>query len=75
MLAYCLSWFILTSGPENGLTSYVFFQAILFAKGERLALAPLYPGFFNARLEECVGNVVSSVDRYNVLTDVVSSFL
>lgn len=33
------------SSPEDGLNPYVFLLGILLAKGEKLALAPLYLGF------------------------------
>lgn len=41
MLGYWLSYFIFPSIPEDGLNNCVFTLAILLAKGERLALAPL----------------------------------
>lgn len=44
LFSYWLSWFVLPSEPEGGLNSYMFPLAILLAKGERLALAPIYLG-------------------------------
>lgn len=38
VLAYWLSYFILSSGPEDGLDSCVFFPNTLLSKAERLAL-------------------------------------
>lgn len=43
-LAYWLSWFVLPSGLEDGLNPYVFPMTIWLAKGEKLALAPLFLG-------------------------------
>lgn len=50
LLSYLLSWFVLPSGPEDGLNSYVFLLAILLAKGEKLALAMIYLGSLYTRL-------------------------
>lgn len=44
LLAYWLSWFIIPSGPGDGLSGYVLPLVILLEKGEKLTLAPLYLG-------------------------------
>lgn len=43
-LVYWLSWVIFPSGPGDNLNGYVFPLAILLAKGEKVALAPIYLG-------------------------------
>lgn len=43
-LAYWLPWYILLSGPDNGLNLFIFLLAIQIAKGSKLALPPLYLG-------------------------------
>lgn len=52
LLTYWLSWFLLPRMREDGLKAYVFPLAILFAKGQRLALALIYLGCMFARLYE-----------------------
>lgn len=42
MLAFWLSWYVLPSGPEDGINSYVFPLVIRLAKGEKVALAPIF---------------------------------
>lgn len=41
LLSYQLSWFVLLSGPDDGLNTYMFPPAILLAKGEKLSLVPI----------------------------------
>lgn len=74
MLSYWMSWYVLPSGREDGLNPYVFPLAIKLAKGERLALAPVYIGSL-FRLDECVGNIVKSVGRFHLVTHVDPAFL
>lgn len=40
-VAYLLSWFILLSGPDDDLNSYVSPLTILLMKGGRLMLVPI----------------------------------
>lgn len=47
---------VLLSGPEDGIHPYVFPLAIKLAKGERLALVPIFLGSLFYRLDECVQN-------------------
>lgn len=54
MLSYWLSWFVFSSRPEDGIHPFVFMMAIVLAKGERFALAPIYLGSLYVRLHECV---------------------
>lgn len=62
MLALSLSWYVLPSGPEYGINPYAFPLAIRLAKGEQLALAPIFLGsFFFFRLDECVQNLLKSM--------------
>lgn len=68
MLVHWLSWYVLPSGPEDGLNPYVFPLAIRLAKGERLALASIYFGSLFYRLDECIKNIVKSIGRYHVVT-------
>lgn len=50
LLVYWLSWYVLPSGPGDGLNQYVFPLSILLTKGEKLALSPLYLGSLYAQL-------------------------
>lgn len=59
---------MLPSRPEDGLNTSVFPLAILLVKGKRLALALLYLGSLFYRLNECLKNIVWSVEHYNVVT-------
>lgn len=68
MLAYWLSYFVFTGSLEYRLNNYVFHLAIILAKGERLALLPLYLGSLFDSLDKCANNVVWSVGRYDVAT-------
>lgn len=52
-LAYWLSYFAFLSPLEDGLHSYAFSLAVLLAKGNKLALAPLYLASLYVRLYEC----------------------
>lgn len=54
MLSYWLSWYVLLSGPEDGINSYIFPLAIRLAKGKSLALAPIFLGSLYYRLDECL---------------------
>lgn len=54
MLAYWLSCNALPSGPEDGINHYIFPLAIRLARGEKLALAPVFLGSLSYRLDECV---------------------
>lgn len=70
-----LSYFVFPSSLEDGLNNYGFAVAILLAKGERLALAPLYLASLSERLDECVNNIVRSGGRYDVATYADALFL
>lgn len=59
LLSYWLSWFIFSSGPDDGLTDCVLLLAISLTNGKRLALAVVFLGYLYAHLEECLGNVSS----------------
>lgn len=72
ILSYWLSWYVQSSGAEDGLNLYVFSLAILIVKGVQFAIAPLYLGPPYSRLEECGGNC-EVLERYNVVTS--SAFL
>lgn len=50
-LAYGLLWYVLLSGPVDGLHQYVFPLSIQIAKGVRFALSPLYLGSLYAQLD------------------------
>lgn len=62
------------SSPEDGLYNYIFLIARLLAYWKRLALAPLFLGSFNMRLDE-PNTVVQSVRRYDVVTYAYVNFL
>lgn len=68
-------WFVLPSSPEDRLNSFVFRLAILFVKGKRLVLVPLYLGSLFDPLDECVGNTVQFAGNYGVVTHEDTSFL
>lgn len=68
-------WYVILTGPKDGLNHYVFPLAISLAKGENLVLASSYLGSLYAHLDECVGNVVKPMGRYNVVTHVDTCFL
>lgn len=75
MLAFWLSWYVLPSGPKDGINPFVFPLAIRLSKGERLVLAPIFLGSFFFRLDECVENLVKSMDRYTVASYAHTAFL
>lgn len=75
MLAFWLSWYILPSGPEDGIHPYVFFLAVKLAKGEKLSLAPIFLSSLFYRLDECVHNLSKFMGRYNVVSYANSAFL
>lgn len=57
---------MLPSGLEDGINSYVFPLVIRLAKGEKVALAPIFLGSLFYRLDECVQSLVRSMGRYTV---------
>lgn len=61
MLAYWLSWYVLSSDPTD-LNSYVYPLAVLLAKGEKLALAPVYLWSLFFRLDVCIKNIIRSIE-------------
>lgn len=75
-LSYCLFSFgyVLPSGPEDRINTYVFPLAFRLARGKKLLLRPLYLGSFYAQLDNCIRNVTFSVGRYDVVTHVDSAF-
>lgn len=50
-----------------GLNPYVSLLMISLAKGEKLTLAPLHLYHFVCTPDECIGNVVRSVGRYDAV--------
>lgn len=42
--------------------------AICLAKGKKLPLGPLYLGLLYTRFDECAGNIIRPIGRYDVLT-------
>lgn len=75
MLAYWLSWYVLPSGPKDGMNPYVFPLAVRLAKGEKLALAPVFLGSLFFNLDECGQNLVKSIGWYTVVSYANTSFL
>lgn len=75
ILAYWPSWYALSRGPKDGISPYVFPRAIRLAKGERLALAPIYLGSLFYQLDECVQNIIKSMGRSIVVSYADTSFL
>lgn len=75
MLAFWLSWYVLPSSPEDGIHPYVFLLAVKLAKGEKLALAPIFLGSLFYRLDECVQSLSRSMGRYTVVSYANSAFL
>lgn len=49
-------------------------MAISLAKGERLALGPIYLGSLYIRLDECVNNIFCSVGTYEIIRRLTSAF-
>lgn len=49
------------SRPQDGLSAYVFPLAFMLARGERLALVPVYLGSLLVMLDERVVNTICSV--------------
>lgn len=70
-------WFscYLSSCPEDGLNLYIFLLAILIAQRVWFALASLYLGSLYAQLDECIGNIVQVVERYDVVMHANAYFL
>lgn len=75
MLAYSLSWYVLPNGPKEWINPYVVLLAIRQAKGEKLALAPIFLGSLLFCLDECVQNLLNSVGRYTVVSYADIAFL
>lgn len=75
MLSFWLSWYVLPSGPEDGLNAFVFPLAIRLARGEKIALAPIFLGSLFHRLDECVQSLVRSMGRYTVASYAQTAFL
>lgn len=75
MLAYWLLWYVFPSDPEGDLNSYMFPLIIRWAKGERLALMPIYLGSLLYILDKCIRNIVKSVGCYYVVTHADTAFL
>lgn len=75
LLSYKLSWFVLSSGPQDGLNAYVFPLALLLARGERLALVLICLGSLLVMPQVRVVNNVCSVGRYDVVAQIETSFL
>lgn len=71
MLAFWMSWYVLPSGLEDRINPYVFHLAIRPAKGERLALAPIFLGSLFFRLYECVENLLKFMGRYTVASPTI----
>lgn len=44
MVAFLLSWYVLPSGPEDGINSYGFPLSFRLAKGEKVTLVPIFLG-------------------------------
>lgn len=59
MLAFWLLWYVLPSGPKDDINYYVFPLAIRLAKGEKVALAPIFLGSLYYRLDECVQSLMN----------------
>lgn len=74
MLVYWLSWYVLPSRPEDGISPYVFPLAVRLAKGGKIALAPFFLALY-FHLVECIQNLVKSMGRYTVLSYSNTSFL
>lgn len=75
LLLYYLSRYVLLSGPEVGINSYVFPMAICLGKGEKLALGPIYLGSLYVRLDECLRNILHFFGRYSVVTSANTCFI
>lgn len=56
-MAYWLSLFILSSGLEDGLNSYISPLTILLVNGEKVELVPIYLRSLYTFLDECIVNV------------------
>lgn len=74
MLVLWLSLYILPSGPEDEINSFVFSLAIRLGKGEKIALAPIFLGLFY-RLDEHVHSLVRSMGSYTVASYKQTAFL
>lgn len=59
LLTYWLSRFVLPSGLEDAINSYILPMAIRLATGEKLALGPIYPWSLYVRLDYCTHNILS----------------
>lgn len=58
---------ILSSGPEDVLNCYEFLLAIFLAKGERLAMVPIYFASLYSWLNECVSNTNLLLGLYDIV--------
>lgn len=75
MLAFWVSWYVLPSGPQDGIHPYVFPLAIKLSKVEQLALALIFLGSLFYHLDECIQNQLKSMGRYTVFFYANSAFL
>lgn len=75
MLSFWLSWYVLPSGPEDGINAFVFPLAIRLARGEKVALAPIFLRSLFYRLDECIESLVRSMGRYTVASYAQTAFL
>lgn len=75
MLSFWLSWHVLLSGPEDGINAYVFPIAIRLARGEKVALTPIFLGSLFYRLYECVHNLISSMGCHTMALYAQTAFL
>lgn len=66
VLSFWLSWYVLPSGPEDGINAFVFPLSIRLARGEKVALTPIFFRTLFYRLDECVQSLVRSIGRYTV---------
>lgn len=75
MLAFYLSWYILPSGPEDGIYPYVFPLAVKLVNSEQLALAPIFLRSLFYQLEECVQNQLKLMGRHTMVSYANFAFL
>lgn len=75
MLSFWLSWYIFPSRPKDSLNAFVFPLTISLARGEKVALAPIFLDSLFYRLDECIESLVRPMGRYTVASYAQTAFL
>lgn len=61
--------------PDDQINPYISPLVVMLAKGEKLALIPIFLGSLFFRLDECAQNLVKSMGPYTFISYANTSFL